>query len=111
MNRYRIAFTLQFPNEKLEYYITVENDEIAKKYFLLQVCKMVKHEELEFNTLYVSHDNASVEVLRENKTYISGTLTCVPNKFRVISGNKFKRIGIETIIMSMEKYGKVARSR
>lgn len=103
MNRYRMTITFQNPQETLEYYLAMHDDEFAKKYFLLQIYKLIQKEQLTFDKVIISYDGLDIVAYYEDQEYITGHLYCVPNRFKIINMPNLEQCKLENMVKRMRK--------
>lgn len=106
MSRYRITLQSYLPKETLDYYFEAKSEDMAKKYLLFQMCKLMDREHLKFDHIYLSPDNFEIQVVHEKKTYFIGRLFCIPNRFPVIAADMWKMYNMDSIVKLVKGYCK-----
>ena len=103
MNKYRILFELQSPNETLEYYFAAKDDEVAQKYFLWKASDLIQKENLKYKKIQISSDGRELSAFFEKEVYFHGKLICMPTQYKVVDSKKLEQISMKSILQTMKR--------
>lgn len=105
MNNYRYVLTLDRTRENLEYYFCAENDEYAKKHFLLEVYKFIKHEDVDMNRVHMYSEGSKItctEADGQTRVFLA-TLHYVPSKAKRVDSDYYDQEAVDLKIRKLRR--------
>lgn len=110
MKKYRMELDIKGLPHHIEKYFAVEDEQNAKKWFLINVYKEMRTEGWEYDRISVSQDVSTIQAYYKSDLYLTAKLYCVPEQCPRINIEKIRDYKIEDIIKTIGKNHRVSRT-